>query len=90
MPENELTVDYFFQEYHRFRKEMGLKTNTIEQKLQMFQGLVYVYFNVKTQNPQVEQRLQTAMSALQTELEMRLGYESMAEVKKILQHTFEN
>ena len=76
MPENALTVEYFYEEYHRFRKEMCSRSNTIEQKLKMFQGLAYVYFNVKRQNPLAEERLQIAMSALQIELEIRMGYEA--------------
>jgi len=90
MPENELTVEYFFKEYHSFRKEMCSKQNTIQQKLDMFKGLVYVYVNVKQQNPQIEQRLQMAMKVLKTELDMRLGKEALQEIHNIYSKYNEN
>lgn len=83
MPENELTFEYFMEEYHRFRKELCSRNNTIDQKLKMFQGLVYVYFNVKKLDEKTEERMQVMMEALKIEVDMRLGYEALAEIYSI-------
>lgn len=84
MPENNLTMKYFFEEYHRFRQEMCSRKPTIDQKLNMFMGLVYVYLNVRTQNQEEEERLQTSMTALKEEFDMRLGYQASMEIESMM------
>jgi len=50
----EIPCDYFLEEYHRFRKIMGCKGNTIEQIEEYFSGLTYVYLNMKESDPKLQ------------------------------------
>lgn len=49
-----LSVDYFIEEFHRFRKIMCSTEYTQEYKDDAFSALTYVYFNVSQDDPKIE------------------------------------
>jgi hypothetical protein len=84
--ENEITKKYFLKEYHKFREIMCSGAYDLEQKLDAFQGLVFVYMNITpNQSAEDEQICQTAMMGLNNELNMRLGYDLAQQCAKVLE-----
>jgi len=50
----EFSCSYFLEEYHRFRAIMGSTNNTIEDMDAAFNGLSYVYLNMKEDDPKAQ------------------------------------
>ena len=50
----QIPADQFLEEYHRFRKIMGLKKYTTEEKEEYFGGLTYVYLNINEDDPKLQ------------------------------------
>ena len=66
-----LTADYFLEEYHRFRKLMGLKSTSVELLVEAFSALTYVYFNVL---PEEYQQVELSFVSLRDEVDARIPY----------------
>lgn len=82
MSQKTKTFNYFLEEYHKFRQILCSTKYTIEQKLNAWKGLLYVYVNVETENEKQENLMQTCMSAIQRETEMRTGMELFLQIRK--------
>jgi hypothetical protein len=76
------TMDYYLQEYHSFRKILQSTAYTVEQKLDAFQGLTFIYFNVKPENSKQEELLKSSFAALEREVNTRLGYQELLGILK--------
>ena len=83
MPAHKITTKYFLEEYSRFRGIMCSTEYDMEQKLEAYKGLFFVYVNI---DPDVDSELcKGAMEALDLELNMRLGYEAMLQIANIVE-----
>jgi len=76
----EVTMDYYRDEYNKFREIMCSTKYTTEQKEDAFQGMAYVYLNTKTDNDKDKDALITSFQALTIEYEMRMLYETIKEL----------
>lgn len=83
MQKNKLTFDYFLSEFHKFREIMTSTEYSMEQKQDAFEGLLFVYVNVRCGEKDNE-TMKRAMSMLVVELPLRLGLEAVLELEKIL------
>jgi hypothetical protein len=85
MPANEITTKYFLKEYHLFRAIMCDGDTDIEDKLEAYKGLWFVYVNLKLDQPQDERELcMSAMEALDTEFNMRIGLQAFTKIKALI------
>lgn len=76
----QVTMDYYRDEYNKFREIMCSTKYTIKQKEDAFQGMAYVYLNTKTDNNEDKNALITSFRALTIEYEMRMLYEITKEL----------
>jgi len=82
--------EYFFKEYHDFRKVMGTKGISVEDKLEAFKGFFYVYLNLNVNLPEKDKEICiSAMDALNVEVNMRLGLQSIQEIMDNLKEELE-
>jgi len=85
MPAFQITTEYFLTEYHRFRAIMGQRDVDIEDKLDLYKGLWFVYLNLKVDQPKDEKEMcEMAMSALDIELNMRIGMQVRMEIEALV------
>jgi len=83
MPENEITKEYFLTEYHKFREIMCSMTS-VDDKLNAFKGLLYVYMNLDPKLSVDDKELcDMSMQSLSLELSMRIGYQAQIEIEKL-------
>ena len=82
MGANEITKEYFLQEYNDFRQIMCSGSITQENKLEAYKGLWFVYLNLKLDLPDTDTKLcQGAMEALDVEFNMRIGLQFQMDVE---------
>ena len=84
MPHNKITKEYFFEEYHRFRKIMCSTEYDPEQKMDSFKGLLFVYVNLDNNlSPEDNDMIITTMASLEAEVSQRLGYQMAMEIQAL-------
>jgi hypothetical protein len=90
MPAFQITTEYFLKEYHRFRAAMGQRDIDIEDKLELYKGLWFVYLNLKVDQDENEKEMcKMAMGALDIELNMRIGMQVRMEIEALVRAEFE-
>ena len=82
-----ISTVYMLDEYHKFRGIMCSTAYDREQKLKAWEGLLYVYVQMKVEETEADQEraemIATAMHSLVMELSMRLGLEMTLVTKQI-------
>jgi hypothetical protein len=90
MPAFQITTEYFLKEYHTFRAIMGKRDVDVEDKLELYKGLWFVYLNLKVDQPADDKEMcKMAMSALDIELNMRIGMQCRMEIEALVRKEFE-
>ena len=70
----------------RFRKILCSTAYSIEQKLDGFNSLTFVYSNLKNMPQHDENLCQSAMLGLKIETDMRLGYQASREITAMVEN----
>ena len=85
MPANEITTKYFLKEYHLFRALMCRSDVEVEDKLEGYKALWFVYVNLKLDQPKDERETcMSAMEALDIEFNMRIGLQAFTKIKVLI------
>ena len=89
MPAFDITKEYFLKEYHLFRAFMCRSDKTVDDKLEAYKALWFVYLNLKTDMLEDDyETCQFAMGALDLELNMRIGLQFRMEVEALVKAEF--
>jgi hypothetical protein len=85
MPAYEITTEYFLKEYHLFRALMCRADKSVDDKLEGYKALWFVYLNLKLDQPKDKRELcMDAMNALDVELNMRIGLQAFTKLKALI------
>ena len=90
MPAFQITKEYFLKEYHLFRALMCSADKSVDDKLEAYKALWFVYLNLKTDMLEDDKETcKFAMGALDMELNLRIGIQFRMEVEALVREEFE-
>lgn len=85
-PTNNFSKEFFLKEFHGFRAIMCSAIYNVEQKLDAFKGLFYVYVSLDSEMSEDDRELcESAMSMLNSEFNMRLSIQETMQITALFE-----